>query len=172
MYDSEHDSVIILYSIGSSQLEGLMYHVETRRWVALDPQANVAIGASIHAINGSVYYHLNGTLYKLFGSGSKRSWSFVSRNLVPSLGRKTRFYHAYLHHNGTAPTLKFYEGDPDYTSATTWSGTASAGDDVTKGKINAGTWNYVRNFQIEMLAVAGTIEVNHITLINRAVAPQ
>lgn len=174
MYDPEYDALVILYAVstGPYQLEGLIYHVATRRWCAIDAAADNTIGAAVHATNGSVYYHIGGTLYKLFGSATLRTWDFVSRNLVDSLGTKEIFHYAYVHHNGTSPTLTFYEDDPDYTSADTWSGTASAGDNVTKGKINTGTWNYVRNFQLAMTSVPNTREVSHITITKRTVTPR
>lgn len=176
VYDTKYSTAIFFYHTqvsGGYSSHGLMYHPETKRWCYVSPPENAGFGAFIHGNDGYAYFVQNGNLYRLFASGSNRTWSFVSRNLVPSLAVRARFYHAIVQHDTTScPDILYLHNDPDYTDANgeTWNNTSAPSDRVKRGRINAGTppaWNYSENFSIAILDATGTQRVNHITITKR-----
>lgn len=180
MYDPRYDSAVFYYQTALSgySSHGLLYHPSTKRWGYITPPENNYFGGAIHGIDGISYYMHGSEIYTLFTGSSYRTWSWVSRNLVPSLATKVRFHYAYMHHDTASyPTLVYWENDPEYADSDgdDWTNTSVETTNVVKGQINTGTppaWTYARNMQVGILDAAGTVSVNKLSIRSRVLTPR
>jgi hypothetical protein len=180
VYDSRYDAAMFIYmNAAKDALRGLMYHVESKRWCALTfahtgpaycaaqlPTGQAILGADITA--GVPKW------YELFGSGSDRSWRWVSPQIT-SYDVAMKYYQIRLGYKSARPTtIAFYDDDPNFTTphtinAGTWTAVGSGGK-LEEGELTldgAKTWLTLREFALNIVG-SGTQDLTHMIITRRA----
>jgi len=171
VYDARYDSAIFCHISAGTSARAWMFNIEKKTWNYVVLAAAGPLYTGFQAPSGRAFISLdNGatpTFYSLFDSATLRSWKWVG-TMLQTIGAKAYYYLLRLAHNGSRPTVKFYDDDNQYAVAHTVSDWTSLGGNIDEGEltITTGAWLALREMTVE-LEGTNAQEVSHISIIRR-----